>query len=151
LLVLDASAPWLPASLATSTLPLLGVVWTKCDVAAVPPPAVASVPGEAGALARLTSVPVFATSARHGLGLAAVAAFLQGAAARGAVDAGGPLRLALLAARTAVARGVQGTAVGPELVAAELQAALQALDGIAGQHSPEHLLDRIYGRFCLGK
>jgi tRNA U34 5-carboxymethylaminomethyl modifying GTPase MnmE/TrmE len=56
--------------------------------------------------------------------------------------------------REALAAVERARAVPPsdsELVAAELQGALRALDGIAGGHSPEQLLDRIYGRFCLGK
>ena len=39
----------------------------------------------------------------------------------------------------------------PELAAVDLQVALRSLDGLAGDHSPEQLLDRIYSRFCLGK
>jgi len=72
----------------------------------------------------------------------------------GPVDAGGPLRQALALARDAVQRAlltVDARLGGPEVVAVELQAALRALDGIVGDHSPEALLDRIYGRFCLGK
>lgn len=148
--VLDATAPVLPATLAATQLPLLAVVWTKCDDAAEAPPNLppATAPTVA---ARLAAVPQFATSAHTGRGVDALRAWLQDTARSGAVDAGGPLRTALQAARAAVARGLAAAAAGPELVAVELQAALQALEGIAGRHSPEHLLDRIYGRFCLGK
>jgi len=38
-----------------------------------------------------------------------------------------------------------------ELVAVDLAAALDALDSIHGRSSPEDLLDRIFGAFCLGK
>jgi tRNA modification GTPase len=67
------------------------------------------------------------------------------------VDAGGPLRSAMQAALDSVRRAVDAASMAPELAAAELQAALRAIQGIAGDHSPEQLLDRIYGRFCLGK
>ena len=50
-----------------------------------------------------------------------------------------------------LAAAVDAADLQPEVSAAELQAALRALDGIGGEHSAEHLLDRIYGRFCLGK
>ncbi|MFN7590645.1 MAG: hypothetical protein ACK5UQ_19360, partial [Planctomycetota bacterium] len=99
-------------------------------------------------------VPVFATSATDPGSLADLRPWLRQVAMAGPVDAGGPLREALGQARNAVARAVAastaGTA-GPEVVAVDLQAALRALDGIVGDHSPEALLDRIYGRFCLGK
>jgi tRNA U34 5-carboxymethylaminomethyl modifying GTPase MnmE/TrmE len=38
-----------------------------------------------------------------------------------------------------------------ELLCHDLQRALAALARIDGTHSPEDLLDRIFGRFCLGK
>jgi tRNA modification GTPase len=119
-------------------------VFTKCDLAPAPalPPALA---------ARLpTDVPVFATSARTGQGLAALGAFLADVAPATVVDAGGPLRAALGDAAAATARALQ-PAGGPELAAMDLRQALQALDAIAGTHSVEDLLDRIYARFCLGK
>ena len=143
LVVLDAAAPVVPPSAFVSPLPWLGVVWTKCDVVAVPPLPAAIVAGHA-------DVPVFATSAASGQGLAELGAHLARRARSGVVDAGGPLRMALTAAAAAIGRALAADA-GPELAAVDLQAALRALDGIAGAHSPEHLLDRIYGRFCLGK
>jgi tRNA modification GTPase len=99
--------------------------------------------------ARAEGLPVFATSARTGVGIDELRAALLAAGSGGVVDAGGPLRTALAQARQAVERALQ--APTPELVAVDLQAALRALDGVAGTHSPEALLDRIYGRFCLGK
>jgi len=140
-LAADAPPPQRPRSL--GAVPVFGIVWTKCDLGApgVVPAAVAA--AAAGA-------PVFATSARSGLGLRELAAHL-GTLARGSVvDAGGPLRAALHTAHDAVARAL-ALADGPEVVAVELQAALRALGGIGGAHSPEQLLDRIYARFCLGK
>jgi tRNA U34 5-carboxymethylaminomethyl modifying GTPase MnmE/TrmE len=51
----------------------------------------------------------------------------------------------------ALDRALTALPAGPEVVAVELQSALRSLDGIGGTHSAEDLLDRIYGRFCLGK
>jgi len=96
-------------------------------------------------------VPVLATSAAHGAGLEPLRELLRRSATAGVVDAGGPLRSALSGAALAVERARGAAGLGAELAAVELQAALAALDGIGGSHSPEHLLDRIYGRFCLGK
>jgi tRNA modification GTPase len=141
LLVLDANDPFVPPSALASPLPWLGIVWTKCDRTSPPP-----LPP---ALAARVPVPVFATSAHSGDGLDALREHLARAARAGVVDAGGPLRLALAAATAAVERALASDA--PELVAVDLQAALRALDGIAGEHAAEHVLDRIYARFCLGK
>lgn len=149
LLVLDASDPRPPLRAMRCELPWAGVVWTKCDLSPPRPqlpPEVAAVVG--------TAAPVFATSATDASSLAALRPWLRDVARAGPVDAGGPLREALGLARDAVARAVaigNAGSVGPEVVAVELQAALRALDGIVGDHSPEALLDRIYGRFCLGK
>ena len=149
LLVLDASDPAPPQRALRCELPWAGVVWTKCDLAPAParlPDAVAAVVG--------ADAPVFATSAATAVGFDVLLPWLRQIAMAGPVDAGGPLREALGQARDAVARAVAASvdgAAGPELVAVDLQAALRALDGMVGEHSPEALLDRIYGRFCLGK
>jgi len=149
LLVLDASDPRPPHRALRCELPWAGVVWTKCDLAAAP----AQLPTEVAAVVG-TAAPVFATSATDASSLVTLRPWLRDVARAGPVDAGGPLREALGLAKDAVARAVAastaGTA-GPEVVAVDLQAALRALDGIVGDHSPEALLDRIYGRFCLGK
>lgn len=142
--VLDAARPELPHSPLARVLPCLGVVWTKCDLAA-PPPLPSALAAQLPAAA-----PCFATSARSGAGLAALRAHLASAAAAGVVDAGGPLRQALTGALAALDRALAGDG-GPELVAVDLQAALRCLDAIGPTHSPEDLLDRIYARFCLGK
>jgi tRNA modification GTPase len=146
LCVLDATAPQVPPSALRSPLPWLAIVWTKCDlVVTLPaaPPELAARGGE--------HVPVFRTSAARAEGLEPLRDLLRRSASAGVVDAGGPLRSALAAALLAVERAHSAAPLGAELVALELQAALAALDGIGGSHSPEHLLDRIYGRFCLGK
>ena len=142
-IVLDASAPVVPPAATGSVLPCAALVWTKADLAAPPPVPPSLLPFTAA------GVPVFATSARTGEGLEPLRAHLARTADAGTVDAGGPLRHALAAAHAALLRA--HAAPAPELAAVELQAALRALDGIAGGHSPEALLDRIYARFCLGK
>lgn len=145
LCVLDATAPQVPPAVLQSPLPWLAIVWTKCDLVAEPPlpSALAERAGDA--------VPVFRTSAARRRGLEPLRDLLLRSGAAGVVDAGGPLRSALSAAVLAIERARVAAPLGAELVALELQAALAALDGIGGSHSPEHLLDRIYGRFCLGK
>ncbi len=146
LLVLDATDPRVPPMAARSPLPWFGVAWTKCDLAAATPSLAPDV------AARLPSKDrVFRTSAKDLRGVEALRAAVLRSASSVAVDAGGPLRTALHGCRDAVARALEAGEVAPELAAVELQAALRSLDGVAGEHSPEDLLDRIYGRFCLGK
>lgn len=153
LLVLDASSPRVPtlalAQLATAGLPVFGLVWTKRDLApelpAVPAAVAAVLPPDA---------PVFVTSATMGLGIDGLRAWLRRIAKAAPVAAGAELRRGLADAAAAVLRALQlasADQVAPELVAVDLQAALRALDGLVGNHSPEALLDRIYARFCLGK
>lgn len=153
LLVLDASSPSVPslalAQLATAGLPVFGLVWTKRDLVAELPP----VP-QAVATLLPEQAPVFVTSATTGLGLAELRTWLRRTAKASPVAAGAELRRGLADAEAAVHRALQLAAaeqVAPELVAVDLQAALRALDGLVGSHSPEALLDRIYARFCLGK
>ena len=146
LVVLDASDPWVPQMALSSPMPWFGVVFTKCDLVASAP-ALSEV-----ALARLPAPDrVFVTSSQTGQGLDRLRDCLRRSAGSATVDAGGPLRSALQAAVDAVLRAIDAAAMAPELAAAELQSGLRAMDGIAGEHSPEQLLDRIYGRFCLGK
>ena len=143
LVVLDATAPRLPAAVADPALPLLAVLWSKGDLVATLPPLPAALQARVEA-----GLPVLRTSAVARRGLAELRALLQRSVHAGRVDAGGPLRAALAEAAAAVDRAAGAAA---EIAAAELQAALRAFDGIGDRHSPEHLLDRIYGRFCLGK
>jgi len=145
LCVLDATAPAAPPSILETALPWLGVVWTKCDLVGAPP---ALPPAVAARCAQ--GVPVFATSAALRTGLEPLREQLRRSARAGVVDAGGPLRTGLQQASQAVERA-RLVAGGAELVAVELHAALAALDGIGGCHDHDQLLDRIYGRFCLGK
>lgn len=62
-------------------------------------------------------------------------------------------RESLHRAQDVVARAVEALDLGEplELVAEELRAALSSLDEICGHSTPEDLLDRIFGQFCLGK
>lgn len=146
LLVLDATDPHVPPMALRSPLPWFGVAITKCDLVDAVPALDESV------RARLPSDGrVFLTSADDLRGVEALRQTLLRSAGSATTDAGGPLRTALQQCREAVQRAVEAAEIAPELAAVELQAALRALDGIGGKHSPEHLLDRIYGRFCLGK
>jgi tRNA modification GTPase len=146
LIVLDATAPWVPPAAWTSPLPWAGVVWTKLDlVAAVP-----ALPE--GVAPRLSeAVPVFPTSSVDGRGLDRLREWLRRLGTRRRVDVGGPLRHTLDTAQAAVARALANAGQGAECVAVDLQAAIGALDQLTGQHSAEPVLDRIYARFCLGK
>lgn len=153
LLVVDASSPRAPtlalAQQAAAGLPVFGLVWTKRDL-------VHELPSVPAAIAALLppQAPVFVTSATTGLGIAELRAWLRRTAKASPVAAGAELRRGLADAQAAVLRALQLAAaeqVAPELVAVDLQAALRALDGLVGNHSPEDLLDRIYARFCLGK
>ncbi len=146
LLVLDATAPRVPPMALRSPLPWFGVALTQCDLVAVVPRL------DEAVTARLPSPDrVFCTSAKDLRGTDALREAVARSASSSAVDAGGPLRTALQQCRDALARAIEAGGAAPELAAVELQAALRALDGVAGRHSPEDLLDRIYGRFCLGK
>jgi len=62
-------------------------------------------------------------------------------------------RRALEAARPDLARVVDGFRKGlaPELLALEIQAALERLGTITGRTTPEDVLDTIFSSFCLGK
>lgn len=145
LCVLDASRPVASPGLLGLPLPWLAVVWTKCDLVNAMPPLPSAVE------ARAAGLPVFATSAALRTGLEPLRLLLTRRAHASVVDAGGPLRSALQQALAAVRRAVGLVAAPPEVAAVELRQALEALAPFGVRHSPEHLLDRIYGRFCLGK
>lgn len=153
LLVLDATSPTVPslalAQLAAAGLPVYGLVWTKQDLV----PALPSVPAAVAAVLP-PQAPVFVTSAATGHGVDELRAWLRRTAKASPVPAGAELRRGLADAEAAVASVLRLESAGhvaAELVAVDLQAALRALDGLVGSHSPEALLDRIYARFCLGK
>jgi tRNA modification GTPase len=146
LLVLDAASPRLPPAYAAGRLPCLGLVFTRCDLVASAP----SLPAELASQWPADRA-ILHTSAATGQGLAAVRDLLKASAAGGGIDAGAPLRLPLWRVHDAVQRALDLPGEQAEVAAAELQQALHALDEVAGRHSPEDLLDRIYRRFCLGK
>lgn len=99
----------------------------------------------------VSGVPFFRVSNTQGTGIAALRAALVRQRGAGSRAAFAPLREALDHALGAVVRAEAAGPAAPELAAVELRVALAALDGIGGSHSPEHVLDRIFGRFCLGK
>ena len=142
--VVDPAAE--PVPLRTS-LPCLAVVWTKRDLH-----------GEVRAAAReglwrkapfAASAPEFSVSSVTGEGMQPLEAFLQRHVRAGAADAGAPVRLALAAAAEGLRRAT--AAIEPELASQDIQEALRRLQDVDGAHGVDDLLDRIYGRFCLGK
>lgn len=141
--VADASRadPELCCELPLATPRLL--VWSQIDRAGVPP-----APG--GWLG---------VSARTGAGLPDLRAALGCLLHAGSGEAG-PLRelslrheAALREARERLEAGLLAQREGapPELLAADLQRALGALDEISGASTREDVLDRIFARFCIGK
>lgn len=51
----------------------------------------------------------------------------------------------------AAALGRLKSQAGPEIVAEDIRRALRQLDALVGRTDVEHILDEIFGRFCLGK
>jgi tRNA modification GTPase len=138
LMVLDPAAPHVPST----GLPLLAVVWTKCDLTG-PEDAERLLPRD------WSRLPQFVVSARTGAGIGALREFLLERGSAGAGVACAPLRERIQQA-CAAARSALSAQLG-ELAGADLELALQELGAIDGTHSPEDLLDRIFSRFCLGK
>ena len=62
----------------------------------------------------------------------------------------GSLRAAARSLQAAVAL-VDEQAAGEELIAAELRSALDALGEVVGAVFADDVLDRVFGRFCIGK
>lgn len=154
LAVIDATAPRWPATGGATDLPWLAVVITKADArdeepAVIERAVLAALPAAVRAIA--ADLPRITTSATTGLGLEPLLGLLQRSARAATTDAGAPLRAQLQAAAGALERAADALALGPELAAVELQAALAALAVDGRGHSAEPVLDRIYGRFCLGK
>jgi len=144
LLVIDPLRP----VFVTTSLPVLAVVFTKSDRGA---------PSDQLRAGVGRQQPVFECSAFDGAGIGELRSFLQERSAGGMREPGWPVRAAAVAARRALARVLAASpAVSPELLGAELQEALAELSvidaaGHGDSHSAEPLLDRIFGRFCLGK
>ena len=120
------------------------------------PPGEMSVPPTEGAVARL------AVSAHTHQGLDALrAAIVTALASRVATLSDetvilaarheSSLRDALAALETCEATIAATSLRAPELVAASLRTALDALGAISGQIAPDDVLGRIFGKFCVGK
>jgi tRNA modification GTPase len=62
-------------------------------------------------------------------------------------------REALLRCGDSINRFIESLALAtsPEFLALDLREALQALGEITGETTPDHILDRIFTRFCIGK
>lgn len=60
-------------------------------------------------------------------------------------------RSLVAAAIESLRRAADSLPRGPELVAAELRAAIDALGGILGKVAPDDVLGRIFSSFCIGK
>jgi tRNA modification GTPase len=141
ILVLDATRPGLALPASRWVEPVC-VVWTHVDLVAgdfepfVP----------AGLSAAL---PVFGVDAVRGAGVEPLAAFLRKLSVRGRDASGARVADALRRARDAVEAALLPGL--PEIGAAELEVALGCLEEVSGGATPEDVLDRIFGRFCLGK
>jgi tRNA modification GTPase len=100
------------------------------------------------------SAPVCRVSAMSGEGMDALRQLLVQAARR-AMPRPGEAALnarqhrALAAAADALERS--GRHSDPLLVAEELRLARAAFDGLVGRSTTEHMLDALFGRFCIGK
>lgn len=57
----------------------------------------------------------------------------------------------LEAARAALADARSASAMGPEFVAAAMRRSLDALGGVGGAVTPDDVLGKIFGSFCIGK
>jgi tRNA modification GTPase len=95
-------------------------------------------------------------SARRGEGLEALrgelARRLRGSRGPGARFQLSSRQRALLGeAGAALERALGGEIPGPEFMSADLRGAAAALGGLSGRDVDDALLDRIFGRFCLGK
>jgi tRNA U34 5-carboxymethylaminomethyl modifying GTPase MnmE/TrmE len=91
-------------------------------------------------------------SAKTGAGIGELRAFLLARGSAGSRTPGLPVLAALDGASAALRAALAPPAGSPdELRCAELQRALQLLGQLGTSHAPEDLLDRIFGRFCLGK
>ncbi|RMH02510.1 MAG: tRNA uridine-5-carboxymethylaminomethyl(34) synthesis GTPase MnmE [Planctomycetota bacterium] len=147
-LVADASDPAGRPPEPPAGAPAL-VVWTKNDLPRRVPEAAVAARGE----------PAVWIAAERGEGLTELARL-----SRRLLDEVEELRLAragaserhrqaLRAAAEAVdrARGLRAAGLPADLAAEELRAALLALAELAGELTPEDLLDRIFARFCIGK
>ena len=152
LLVVDASAPRLPATL---DLPIAGTVFTKCELVEVPATLEARAAWLAARGLQALPAPHFFVSSHAGAGLEALRARVAEYKGSGPRPGMGRLAAALADCAAACARAADAATpaehVGDELIAAELTDALRALEAVDGRSTPEDRLDLIFGAFCLGK
>ena len=156
--VVDARAAE-PASIAGLAAALPGatprlLVWNRIDE----PGALRKPPAELLRAAGAGSA--VGTSAVDGTGLPALRGRIESALARPPAAGASPARalfarhhVSLSAALEHLdeARAMLGRGEPLDLVAQALREGTDALDGIQGRTSPEDLLDRVFGRFCIGK
>lgn len=152
LLVVDPDELPFPRAGAPSTaggrlpIPVVAAVFTKGDRRA---PTATEIEAVQRAFHLDATVPVLSVSSTRGDGLHELRALLAARSSASTHDACLPVRLAVQRALSAARRA--SAAGAPELRGQDLHEALAALDGIDGSHGVDDLLDRIYGRFCLGK
>jgi tRNA modification GTPase len=125
----------------TGVLPQELIAWTKCDVVQPPPGA-----------------PGIRTSSRTGAGVAelnrAIATRLHERSADAAIASTAARcgeSLALATSALVRARDLVAHRGGEELAAAEVRAALDGLGQVAGVVYTDDVLDRVFGKFCIGK
>lgn len=148
LLCLDSAQSAVPSDAPTATdeTPRAGriVVHTKCDA----PPAL---PRDPQAVCVSAHTGAGLDELRRGVG----AVLRADRTGRAAVVAGTSLRCreSVSQAAESLSRAValHTAAAGDELLAAELRLALDELGKVAGTVYTEDVLDRIFGRFCIGK
>jgi tRNA modification GTPase len=154
LLVVDASEPWPHAVEEVAEMvgrARLVCVLNKCDL----PVRV----GKSTVQDALPGVPVLAASARTGEGVDTVRDYLVASVHKGHLDAGQDCLFnarqvqALRDAKWELAQADEAVAAGwgYEFAALNLRAANEALGKVTGQVTPQDVLDRIFGNFCLGK
>jgi tRNA modification GTPase len=142
LIVLDATAPDIPAPVRALIDPDALLVLNKIDLA-TDANQTAAAPG------------VLAVSAKTGQGIAALIAALGARAAASLAGGDDPLptrarhRAAVEEARACLLRA--GEADLPELVAEDVRLAVRALGRITGRVDVEDILDVIFREFCIGK
>ena len=54
-------------------------------------------------------------------------------------------------ARAALQRAIMSVENGAEVMAMELREAMEGLGDVLGKVSPEEVLGRVFGKFCIGK
>ncbi|MEL6373446.1 MAG: tRNA uridine-5-carboxymethylaminomethyl(34) synthesis GTPase MnmE [Pseudomonadota bacterium] len=152
------TSPRVPAAL--KALPVVALA-TKADVrpATEPGPAGGSAVAVGSPDAEASPEPPAAISVRTGEGMAAFTAWLAGRAAAATASAGSnappPTRPRHRYELQRVVAALEAFANGPadetELRAEDLRQAALALGRLTGRVDVEHVLDEIFGSFCIGK